>query len=148
MLGLKKRRRIQLIAVSTFLLVLMVTIVGYALRDGISYFRSPSQVLEEKPNPSETFRIGGLVEGGSIRRGGNNVVAFEVTDGNASIKVVYDGILPDLFSEGQGAIALGKYDGKTFIATDVLAKHDETYLPKEVADALKEQGVFRILENE
>ena len=148
MLGLKKRRRMQYTAVAAMCLVLTTAIVGYALRDGISYFRSPTEVLEVAPKPNETFRIGGLVEAGSVSREGSNLVQFRVTDGNASVKVIYAGILPNLFSEGQGAIALGQYNGSAFLATEILAKHDETYLPKEVADALKEQGVFRPVGND
>ena len=91
----------------------------------------------------EVFRIGGLVEEGSIKRGEGTVVSFSVTDGNRTVPVSYEGVLPDLFGEGQGMIALGRMEGEVFIATEVLAKHDETYMPKEVVDALKEQGVYQ-----
>jgi cytochrome c-type biogenesis protein CcmE len=141
--GLKKKRRIQIIALAALALLGTTGLVGYAMRDGINFFRSPSQVLEEPPSADETFRIGGLVVEGSIVRGEGTEVAFAVTDTNATVPVRYSGILPDLFAEGQGMIALGRMEGDTFVATEVLAKHDETYMPKEVVDALKERGVYQ-----
>ena len=140
--GLKKQRRIQIIALAVVALIGSTALIGYAMRDGINFFRSPSEVLAEPPAGDETFRIGGLVVEGSIQRGAGTEVAFEVTDTNATVPVRYTGILPDLFGEGQGMIALGRMEGETFVATEVLAKHDETYMPKEVVDALKEQGVY------
>jgi len=140
--GLKKQRRIQVIALAAVALLGATGLVGYAMQDGINYFRSPSQVMTEPPHEGETFRIGGLVVEGSIKRGHGTEVAFAVTDTNATVPVRYTGILPDLFGEGQGMIALGSMEGDTFVATEVLAKHDETYMPKEVVDALKEQGVY------
>ena len=141
--GLKKQRRIQIIAVAVVALVGATALIGYAMRDGINFFRSPSQVLSEPPSEDETFRIGGLVVEGSIKRGEGTEVAFAVTDTNATVPVRYTGILPDLFGEGQGMVALGRMEGDTFVATEVLAKHDETYMPQEVVDALKEQGVYQ-----
>ena len=141
--GLKKQRRIQIIALAAVALVGATGLVGYAMRDGINFFRSPTQVREEPPAAGETFRIGGLVVEGSIIRGEGTEVSFAVTDTNATVPVRYNGILPDLFAEGQGMVALGKMEGDTFIATEVLAKHDETYMPQEVVDALKEQGVYK-----
>jgi cytochrome c-type biogenesis protein CcmE len=143
MKGLKKQRRIQIIALATLALIGSTALIGYAMRDGINFFRSPTQVLEEPPATGETFRIGGLVVEGSIVRGEGTEVAFEVTDTNATVAVRYNGVLPDLFSEGQGMVALGRMEGDVFQATEVLAKHDETYMPKEVMDALKEQGVYK-----
>jgi cytochrome c-type biogenesis protein CcmE len=143
MKGLKKQRRIQIIALATVALIGSTALVGYAMRDGINFFRSPSQVLAEPPSPDETFRIGGLVVEGSIIRGEGTTVSFEVTDTTATVPVTYTGVLPDLFSEGEGMVALGRMEGDTFVATEVLAKHDETYMPKEVVDALKEQGVYK-----
>ncbi len=140
--GLKKQRRIQIIALAAVALIGATGLVGYAMQDGINFFRSPTQVMEEPPREGETFRIGGLVEEGSLKRGAGTEVAFAVTDTNATVPVRYTGILPDLFAEGQGVVALGKMEGETFVATEVLAKHDETYMPKEVVDALKEQGVY------
>jgi cytochrome c-type biogenesis protein CcmE len=140
--GLKKQRRIQIIALAAVALVGATGLVGYAMRDGINYFRSPSQVMSEPPREGETFRIGGLVVEGSLKRGEGTDVAFAVTDTNATVPMRYKGVLPDLFAEGEGVVALGRMEGDTFVATEVLAKHDETYMPKEVVDALKEQGVY------
>ncbi|SFQ95840.1 cytochrome c maturation protein CcmE [Poseidonocella sedimentorum] len=141
--GLKKKRRIQIIAIAVVALTLATALVGYALRDGINYFRAPSEVVSEPPGPGETFRIGGLVEDGSLQRGQGGVVRFRVTDGGASVPVVFRGVLPDLFAENQGMVGTGKYIDGTFEASEILAKHDETYMPKEVVDALKDQGVYR-----
>jgi cytochrome c-type biogenesis protein CcmE len=143
MKGLKKQRRIQIIALATVALIGSTALIGYAMRDGINFFRSPSQVLSEPPAPGETFRIGGLVVVGSVLRGEGAAVSFAVTDTNATVPVRYAGVLPDLFAEGEGVVALGRMEGATFVATEVLAKHDETYMPKEVVDALKEQGVYK-----
>ena len=143
MRGLKKKRRIQVIALAAVALVAATGLVGYAMRDGINFFRAPSQVMAEPPGPTEIFRIGGLVEEGSLERGQGQEVRFRVTDGGASVPVVFSGVLPDLFAESQGMIGTGTYDGTIFRATEILAKHDETYMPKEVVDALKEQGVYK-----
>lgn len=141
--GLRKRRRIQLAAIGAVLLALATGVIGYAMRDGMEFFRSPSQVAAEPPRPDERFRLGGLVEEGTLARGQGSEVRFTVTDGGAATPVVFDGILPDLFREGQGVIASGRLDGGVFVASEVLARHDESYMPKEVADALKEQGLYR-----
>ena len=141
--GLKKRRRIQMVVAGGVLLAVATGIVGYAMRDGIEFFRSPSQLAEHPPRAGERFRLGGLVEQGSLRRGEDAQVRFTVTDGGAATPVVFDGILPDLVREGQGVIATGRLEGDAFVATEVLARHDESYMPKEVADALKEQGLFK-----
>ncbi|MCK4712040.1 MAG: cytochrome c maturation protein CcmE [Marinosulfonomonas sp.] len=143
MKGLKKKRRIQIILVAFVALALSTGLIGYAMRDGINYFKSPSQVAEETPAPSEVFRIGGLVEEGSLVRGAGEIILFNITDGGATIKASYAGVLPDLFKEGQGTVATGSYIDGVFKATEILAKHDENYMPKEVVDALKEQGVYQ-----
>ena len=143
MRGLKKKRRIQVIAVAALSLALSTALIGYAMRDGINFFRSPSQVAETPPGPAEIFRIGGLVEQGSLARGQGGSIAFSVTDGGASVPVRFTGILPDLFEEGQGMVGTGSYRDGTFVASEILAKHDETYMPKEVVDALKAQGVYK-----
>ncbi|PRX38200.1 cytochrome c-type biogenesis protein CcmE [Meinhardsimonia xiamenensis] len=142
MKGLKKRRRIQIIIVAFVALAGATALVGYAMRDGINFFRSPSQVAEAPPPPTEVFRIGGLVEEGSLVRGQGETVTFRVTDGGASIPVSFTGVLPDLFGEGQGMVGTGRYVNGVFEASEILAKHDENYMPKEVVDALKEQGVY------
>lgn len=143
MKSLKKQRRIQIVLVATVALVISTGLIGYAMRDGINFFRSPSQVVEEPPLPSEVFRIGGLVEEGSIVRGQGEEVSFSVTDGGASVPVVFAGVLPDLFSENEGMVGTGRLVDGVFQASEILAKHDETYMPAEVVDALKEQGVYR-----
>lgn len=143
MKNLKKQRRIQVIALAAIALVVATGLIGYAMRDGINYFRSPSQVAETPPPASETFRIGGLVEEGSLVRGQGEAVRFSVTDGGATVPVTFVGVLPDLFEENQGMVGTGKLVNGVFEASEILAKHDETYMPKEVVDALKAQGVYQ-----
>lgn len=140
--SLKKQRRIQVVALAAVALIVSTVLIGYAMRDGINFFRSPSQVMEEPPGPAEVFRIGGLVEEGTLVRGVGETVSFSVTDGGATVPVVFTGVLPDLFKEKQGMVGTGRYVDGVFQATEILAKHDETYMPKEVVDALKEQGVY------
>ena len=112
--------------------------------DAIVFFNSPTDVVEKHVAPGARIRLGGLVKPGSLARGDNLAVRFEVTDGNKSVPVSFTGILPDLFREGQGVVTEGALDaGGTFKADSVLAKHDETYMPKEVADALKKQGHWK-----
>lgn len=139
---LKKRRRVQIIVIAFVALTVATGLIGYGMRDGINFFRSPSQVVAEPPAESEVFRIGGLVEEGSIQQGQDETIRFVVTDGGASVPVVYTGVLPDLFAENEGMIGTGRYVNGVFEASEILAKHDETYMPKEVIDALKEQGVY------
>lgn len=143
MKGLKKKRRIQVVALAAVALVMATGLIGYAMKDGINYFRAPSQIAENPPPPTETFRIGGLVEEGSLSRGQGKAVTFSITDGGASVMVSYTGILPDLFEENQGMVGTGKLQDGVFIASEILAKHDETYMPREVVDALKEQGIYK-----
>jgi cytochrome c-type biogenesis protein CcmE len=143
MKGLKKRRRVQVIVIAILALILSTGLIGYAFQDGINYFRSPVQVMEEPPAPNEVFRLGGLVEEGSLVRGDGETIRFSVTDGGASVPVVFTGILPDLFEENQGMIGTGKLVNGVFEASEILAKHDEEYVPREVVDALKEQGVYQ-----
>lgn len=143
MKSLKKQRRVQVILVAFVALILSTALIGYAMRDGINFFRAPSQILAEPPEPSEVFRIGGLVAEGSIVRGEGETISFSVTDGGATVPVVYTGVLPDLFEENQGMVGTGSYINGVFEASEILAKHDETYMPKEVVDALKEQGVYK-----
>lgn len=143
MMTLKKRRRIQVILLAFVGLGLATAIIGYALQDGINFFRSPTQVVEAPPPANEQFRIGGLVTEGSIAVVGDASVAFSVTDGNVTVPVIYVGMLPDLFEEGQGMVGLGRLVDGTFQATEILAKHDENYMPVEVIEALEAQGVYR-----
>ena len=143
MKSLKKKRRVQVMALAAVSLVAATALIGFAMKDGINYFRAPSQIVANPPPLTETFRIGGLVEEGSLTRGQGKAVTFSVTDGGASVKVSYTGILPDLFEENQGMVGTGKLQDGVFIASEILAKHDETYMPREVVDALKEQGVYQ-----
>jgi len=140
--GLKKQRRIQVILLAFGLLAVSTGLIGYAMRDGINFFRSPSQVVSDPPLPGEVFRIGGLVEKGSLVRGQGETVTFSVTDSNEVVPVSFTGVLPDLFAEGAGVVGTGSMENGTFVASEILAKHDEEYMPKEVVDALKEQGVY------
>ena len=142
MKSLKKQRRIQIVLIAAVALALSTALIGYAMRDGINFFRSPAEVIAEPPAENEEFRLGGLVEEGSLVRGRGETVTFRVTDGGGTVQVAYKGVLPDLFEENQGMIGTGRYINGVFQATEILAKHDETYMPKEVIDALKEQGVF------
>ena len=143
MKGLKKTRRIQIIVVAFLALGLSTALIGYAMKDGINFFRSPTQVSSMPPKAGEVFRLGGLVEVGSLVRGQGDVITFKITDAKDTIPVSFKGVLPDLFAEGAGIIAMGQMDSGTFVASEVLAKHDETYMPKEVIDALKAQGVYK-----
>jgi cytochrome c-type biogenesis protein CcmE len=140
---LKKKRRVQIVSVAAAMLAASVLLLYLGFQDGINFFRSPSQVLEAPPAETEVFRIGGLVEENSLQRGQGETVRFNVTDGGATVSVVYTGVLPDLFEENQGMVGTGRYINGVFEATEILAKHDETYMPKEVVDALKEQGVYQ-----
>ena len=140
--GLKKQRRIQVISLAFVALIGATALIGYGMRDGINFFRSPSQVLSDPPRPGEVFRIGGLVADGSLRRGQGKTISFDVTDTNQTVPARYTGVLPDLFEEGQGMVGTGAMEGDTFVATEILAKHDESYMPAEVIDALKDQGVY------
>lgn len=142
MKSLKKKRRIQVLAVAAVALVISTGMIGYAMRDGINFFRAPSQLATEPPKPGETFRLGGLVEKGTLKRGEGETITFSVTDGGATVPVKFAGVLPDLFKEGQGMIGTGKMEDGVFVAEEILAKHDENYMPKEVVDALKKQGVY------
>ncbi|MGB0439519.1 MAG: cytochrome c maturation protein CcmE [Paracoccaceae bacterium] len=143
MKSLKKQRRIQIVAVCAVALCAAVGVLYVGFQDGINFFRSPSQVMAEPPTEAEVFRIGGLVEEGTLRRGQGQVISFRVTDGGASVPVVFSGVLPDLFEENQGMVGTGRYINGVFEASEILAKHDENYMPAEVVDALKEQGVYQ-----
>jgi len=140
----RKQRRLTLIGAGLGVLGLAAGLVLYALNDAIVFFNSPTDVVEKNIAPGSRIRLGGLVKPGSLVRGDNLAVRFEVTDGNKSVPVSFTGILPDLFREGQGVVTEGALDATgAFKADSVLAKHDETYMPKEVADALKKQGHWK-----
>ncbi len=143
MRGLKKQRRVQVMALAALALAGSVALIVYASQDSFNFFRPPVEVAENPPPPHEVFRIGGLVEEGSLIRGQGETISFNVTDGAASIPVRYTGILPDLFGEGEGMVGTGRLIAGVFEATEILARHDESYMPAEVIDALREQGVYR-----
>lgn len=143
MKNLKKTRRIQILAVAAGSLMLSTALIGYGMRDGINFFRAPSQIIAEPPAAGEVFRLGGLVEEGTLKRGQGEAITFKVTDGGASVPVTFTGVLPDLFGEGKGMVGTGEMVDGTFVAREILAKHDENYMPKEVTEALKDQGVYR-----
>ena len=137
----RKQRRFTMIAVAIGVLGLALGLVLYAMNDTIVFFHAPADVQAKNVQPGTRFRLGGLVKEGSIKRGENQQVSFEVVDARSAIPVRYQGLLPDLFREGQGVVAEGVLDPSgVFRADTVLARHDETYMPREVADALKQQG--------
>lgn len=137
----RKQRRLMLIASAGAMLFLAAGLVAYALRDSIVFFYGPTEIVEKGVQPGTRLRLGGLVEAGSVERGPGQRVSFAVTDARTTVKVSYSGLLPDLFREGQGVVTEGVLEAPgRFRADSVLAKHDETYMPREVADALKKQG--------
>lgn len=145
MRNLKKKRRVQVIVVAFVFLGLATGLIGYAMRDGINLYRAPTQVFAQTPPEDEVFLLGGLVKEGSMSALEGVHFGFVITDGAQEIPVRYVGNSPrpDLFSEGQGTVATGRYVNGTFLATRLLAKHDENYMPREVLDSLEEQGVYK-----
>ena len=139
----RKQRRLVLIGSSLVVLALAVVLVLTALRDSIVFFNSPTDVVEKKVQTGTRIRLGGLVQPGTVNRKDVDAT-FDITDGKNVVRVSYRGILPDLFREGQGVVTEGTLiDPTSFRADTVLAKHDENYMPKEVADALKKQGHWK-----
>ncbi|TCH96811.1 cytochrome c maturation protein CcmE [Roseococcus sp. SYP-B2431] len=136
----RKKRRLYILLLCAIGLGSATALTLTAFQDNLVFFRSPSDIAREAPPPGRAFRLGGLVEAGSVERGGATI-RFRVTDGASTIPVTFTGVLPDLFREGQGVVAQGvmRPDG-SFAAREVLARHDETYMPPEVADALKRSG--------
>jgi cytochrome c-type biogenesis protein CcmE len=140
----RKQRRLWFAAALVTASVGGAALVIAALKDNVLYFYSPSDVAARTVAPGTAFRIGGLVARGSVRHGPGAVTRFVVTDGRTRVPVTYTGILPDLFREGQGVVAAGALDPKgVFAASEVLAKHDERYMPPEVVDALKRAGRWK-----
>ena len=140
----RKQRRLILIGGGLGVLAVAVALMLNAFRDSIVFFNSPSDVVEKHVDPGTRIRLGGLVKDGSLVRGNSLSIRFEVTDGKTEIPVAYQGVLPDLFREGHGIVAEGALaGGGVFNADTILAKHDETYMPKEVADALKKSGHWK-----
>ena len=139
----RKGRRLTLIASMLAVLGVAAGLVLFAMRDSIVFFYGPSELAEKALGPGTRLRIGGLVKDGSVVRGDNKSMTFVITDSNKEVRVSYTGQVPDLFREGQGVVAEGVLVGPgEFRADSVLAKHDEKYMPREVADALKKQGVW------
>ena len=138
----RKQKRLAVIGGGIAFLVAAVLLVMFAFSQSIAYFYVPGDLAKANVPPGTRIRLGGLVENGTVKRGDGSTVTFTVTDTLATVPVTYTGILPDLFREGQGVVAEGAFgtDG-LFVADTVLAKHDETYMPKDVADRLKAQGV-------
>jgi len=139
----RKQRRLMTIGLAGVVLVAAAGLVFYALSDRITFFTTPSDIAAKLPEPGQRVRLGGMVEAGSLVKEADGQVAFVVTDGAATVPVSYRGLLPDLFREGQGVVTEGTVgpDGH-FTADTILAKHDETYMPREVVDALKEGGMW------
>ena len=139
----RRQRRLVLIGMALGILGVAAALTLSALRDTIVFFHSPTEIAEKGIKPGTRIRIGGLVKDGTVRREGLEA-KFEVTDGTRSLPVVFRGVLPDLFREGQGVVAEGALESaQLFRADTVLAKHDENYMPREVVDALKKQGVWK-----
>lgn len=137
----RRKRRLTMIGASALVLTIALGLVLVAMQDSIAYFHAPADLATKDVKPGTRLRLGGLVKQGSVTRGADQRIAFEVTDGAASVAVTYRGLLPDLFREGQGVVAEGILEGpRQFRADSVLARHDENYMPREVADALKKTG--------
>lgn len=140
----RKGRRIAIISAAGFTLAIAVGLILFALRDSIVFFYGPTEMAEKAPPRGTRLRIGGLVKPGSLTYGGSSTVVFAVTDLKYDIQVSYTGLLPDLFREGQGVVAEGTVEGPgVFHADTVFAKHDERYMPKDVADKLKQSGIWQ-----
>ena len=139
----RKHKRLTFVLIALLLLGSAAALVLSAFEENIVFFMSPSDVVAGKVTPDRSFRLGGLVEEGSVDRSAGKTVTFRITDLANTVAVSYTGILPDLFREGQGVVSEGKLVGGTFMADEVLAKHDETYMPPEVADALKNSGQWK-----
>lgn len=139
----RRDQRLMMISAAGAVLVLAMTLTFAGLRDSVVYFVAPSE-LAEKAASGQRIRLGGLVVEGTLRHGADGAMSFAVTDGAVQVEVRYGGILPDLFREGQGVVAEGSWHpGQAFEAERVLAKHDETYMPREVAEALKQRGDWK-----
>lgn len=140
----RKKRRLMLIGSALAVLGVALGLVLFAMRDTIVFFYGPSELAAKNIQPGSRLRIGGLVKQDSVERLAGQNVRFAITDSSADVKVLFSGLLPDLFREGQGVVAEGVLQpDRSFVADKVLAKHDERYMPREVADALKKQGVWQ-----
>lgn len=140
MKSLKKKRRVQVLIATAVALLIATVLIGYGFRDGINLYRSPSQLAENPPAAGEVFRLGGMVEEGSLLRGEGTTVSFAVTDGGDTVQVRFTGVLPDLFAENSGMIGTGQMVDGVFVASEILAKHDEDYMPRELVDSLEQHS--------
>lgn len=140
----RKQKRLAVIAGGMSFILAAVLLVMFAFGQAVAYFYMPSDIVKTPVDPGTRIRLGGLVADGSVVRSEGSTVKFTVTDGSGSVPVAYTGILPDLFREGQGVVTEGRFEqgSDVFVADTVLAKHDENYMPKEVADRLKAEGVW------
>ena len=139
----RKHKRLTFVLIALLLLSSAAALVLTAFEDNIVFFYSPTELKDKNPNPNQRLRIGGLVKMGSIKRPAGSSITFSITDTAKTVQVRYKGILPDLFREGQGIVAEGRWTGQIFQADEVLAKHDENYMPPEVADAIKKSGNWK-----
>ena len=139
----RKHKRLTFVVIALCLFSTAAGLILMALEDNIIFFYSPTDLINKSPGPEQRLRLGGLVAEKSLRKIGNAVITFKVTDNTKTINVRYQGILPDLFREGQGVVTQGYYKSGVFEADEVLAKHDENYMPAEVADALKKSGQWQ-----
>ena len=144
----RKQRRLTLIGTAGAVLALAAGLVAYALTDRIVFFNAPSDVIARPVPPDQRIRLGGLVKEGSVERGTGTTVRFAITDTAATIPVTFTGILPDLFREGQGVVAEGRLEHGVFLADQVLAKHDEKYMPPEAAESLKRSGYWQHMQDQ
>jgi cytochrome c-type biogenesis protein CcmE len=142
-LNAKQKRRLAFVGALVAVGAVLAGVIVYELGQNTMYFRSPSDVASKTVAEGVAFRLGGLVEQGSVKRGPGAMVHFEVTDKKSSVPVAFSGVLPALFREGQGVVALGAVENGTFNATEVLAKHDEKYMPPEVVESLKRSGRWK-----
>ncbi|HEC14811.1 MAG TPA: cytochrome c maturation protein CcmE [Rhodospirillales bacterium] len=138
----RKHKRLVFVSIALVLLAGAAGLMLMAYEENIVFFRSPTDIVEKAPVEGRRLRLGGLVEEGSLKKDGTTVT-FKVTDLSNTVPVTYTGILPDLFREGQGVVTEGRFQGGVFVASEVLAKHDENYMPPEVAEALKKSGKWK-----
>ena len=144
----RKNKRLSMISAALLALGAATALILAAFEDNIVFFYSPTEIIQSKLQSNQRLRLGGLVEEGSVQRAkGSPIITFNVTDLITSVPITFKGILPDLFREGQGIVAEGNFREGKFFATEVLAKHDENYMPKEIAEALKKSGKWKGAEN-
>ena len=144
----RKNKRLSMISAAFLAIGAAMALILTAFEDNIVFFYSPTEIINNELQANQRLRLGGLVEEGSVQRAtGSPIITFNVTDLITTVPITFKGILPDLFREGQGIVAEGNFSGGKFFATEVLAKHDENYMPKEIAEALKKSGKWKGAEN-